>query len=96
MKTRRAPTHPGAIIRRLYLEPLGLSTISVAKALGISRKTISKLLNERGAVTAEMALRLSIAFKTTPQLWLNLQHNYDLWHVQRRAKGLGRIRSFAA
>ena len=96
MKNRRAPTHPGGILKRLYLQPLDLSTIGLAKAVGVSRKTISKLINERGAVTPEMAIRLSIAFKTTPQLWLNLQQNYDLWHAQRKAKGLKNVRRFAA
>src|SRR5208282_4770812 len=88
MKAHRAPTHPGGILKRLYLGPMKLSTIDLAKALGVSRKTISKLVNERGAITPEMALRLSIAFKTTPQLWLNLQQNYDLWRAQTLAKGL--------
>jgi antitoxin HigA-1 len=96
MKAQRAPTHPGGILKRLYLQPLGLSTVDLAKAVGVSRKTISKVVNERGAVTPEMALRLSIAFKTTPQLWLNLQQNYDLWHAQRTAKGLNNIRGYAA
>src|SRR5580704_14750725 len=96
MKQMRAPTHPGGILRRLYLEPMNLSTIELAKAIGVSRKTISQLINERSAVTPELALRFSIAFKTTPQLWLNLQQNYDLWRAQRTAKGLKGIRSFAA
>ena len=96
MKVRRAPTHPGGILRRLYLEPLNVSTVELAKAVGVSRKTISKVINERGAVTPEMALRLAIAFRTTPQLWLNLQQNYDLWHAQRTAKGLKNVRKFAA
>jgi addiction module HigA family antidote len=96
MKARRAPTHPGGILKKLFLLPLSLSATKLAKAIGVSRKTISKLVNQRGAVTPEMALRLSIAFKTTPQLWLNLQHNYDLWHVQRRVKSLKRVRKIAA
>ncbi len=96
MKTERMPSHPGGVLKRIYLEPLELSTIALAAAVGVSRKTISKLVNERGAVTPEMALRLSIAFKTSPQLWLNLQQNYDLWHAQRKAKGLKSIRSIAA
>jgi addiction module HigA family antidote len=95
-KGHRAPTHPGGILGRLYLEPLGLSTVALSKAIGVSRKTISKLVNERGAITPEMALRLSIAFNTTPQLWLNLQQNYDLWSAQRTAKGLKSIKKFAA
>ncbi|MBI4061896.1 MAG: HigA family addiction module antidote protein [Elusimicrobia bacterium] len=77
----RPPTHPGGIIKRHYLEPLSLSVSRAAAALGVSRKTLSKIVNERGAVTPEMALRLSKAFHTTPQLWLNLQQHYDLWHA---------------
>jgi antitoxin HigA-1 len=96
MKKHRAPTHPGGILKRLYLEPLDLSTIALAKAIGVSRKTISKLVNERGAITPEMALRFSLALNTTPRIWLNLQQNYDLWHAQRTAKGLKGIKKFAA
>ncbi|MDE2143578.1 MAG: HigA family addiction module antidote protein [Elusimicrobia bacterium] len=82
MKTRhRPPTHPGGIIKRHHLEPLSLSVSAAAEALGVSRKTLSKIVNERGAVTPDMALRLSKAFHTTPQLWLNLQQRYDLWHA---------------
>ncbi len=77
----RPPTHPGGIIKRLYLEPLSLSVSRAAKALGVSRKTLSKIVNERGSVTPDMALRLSKAFHTTPQVWLNLQQFYDLWHA---------------
>ncbi|MGA3067093.1 MAG: HigA family addiction module antitoxin [Tepidisphaeraceae bacterium] len=96
MKEHRPPTHPGGILKRLYLQPMNLSTVELAKALGVSRKTISKLVNEHSAITPDMALRLSIAFRTTPQLWLNLQQNYDLWRAQRTAKGLKGIRKFAA
>lgn len=96
MKNERMPTHPGGILKRLYLEPRKISTVEFAKAIGVSRKTISKLINERGAITPEMALRLSIAFGTTPQLWLNLQQNYDLWQVRKAAKGLKNVRTFAA
>jgi addiction module HigA family antidote len=53
----------------------------LAKKLKLSRKTVSKILNERGAVTTDVALRLSMALDTTPELWLNLQRNYDLWHT---------------
>ena len=79
------------------MSPLELSTIDLAEAIGVSRKTVSKLINERASVTPEMALRLSLAFKTTtPQLWLKLQQNYDLWHAQRTAKGLKSVRTLAA
>jgi addiction module HigA family antidote len=87
MKIRtRPPTHPGGIIKRLHLEPLGLSVSAAAKALGVSRKTLSKIVNERGAVTPDMALRLARAFHTTPELWLNLQQFHDLWHAERDSK----------
>ena len=61
--------------------PLSLSVTAVAEILGVSRKTVSKIVNERGAVTSDMALRLSRAFDTTPQLWMGLQQNYALWHA---------------
>lgn len=74
----RKPSHPGEILKHLYLEPLGLSVIRLAGVLGVSRKTVSAIVNEHKSVTPEMALRLSQAFSTTPALWLNLQRNYDL------------------
>ncbi len=78
---KRAPTHPGEIIKHHYMIPLSLSVTAVAEILGVSRKTVSKIVNERGAVTSDMALRLSRAFDTTPQLWMGLQQNYALWHA---------------
>jgi len=81
MKNRkRPPAHPGALIKRQYIEPLGLTITGLSEALNISRKTLSKIINERASITTDMALRLSRAFSTTPELWLNLQNNYDLWH----------------
>lgn len=77
----RQPTHPGIIIKEDYLKPLSITIQDMASSLGISRKTLSKIINCRGSVTPDMALRLSRAFETTPELWLNLQKNYDLWHA---------------
>lgn len=82
-RRKRQPSHPGAILKAHHLEPLELSITEAAERLGVSRKTLSKILNERGAVTPEMALRLSRGFGTTPQLWLNLQQSYDLWEAER-------------
>ena len=62
--------------------PLSLTIKDMASNLGISRKTLSKIINERGSITPDMALRLSRAFGTTPDLWMNLQKNYDLWHAE--------------
>ena len=82
MRTRkRPPSHPGSILKLHYLDPSGISVTDLAKNLRLSRKTVSKILNEHGAVTTDVALRLSRAFDTTPELWLNLQRNYDLWHT---------------
>ena len=85
MRTR-SPTHPGGILKRHYLEPLRLTVSELAKSLGVSRKTLSRIVNEHGSITPDMALRLSKAFSTTPQLWLNLQQNYDLWHVSQKSQ----------
>jgi len=85
-KMKRQPTHPGIIIKEDYLEPLSISIKDMALTLGVSRKTLSKIINTRGAVTPDMALRLSRAFNTTPDLWLNLQKNYDLWHAENDSK----------
>lgn len=78
---KRAPAHPGRILRNHYLEPLSITLTDMAGVLGVSRKTMSKIVNERGSITSDMALRLSRAFRTSPELWLNLQNNYDLWHT---------------
>jgi addiction module HigA family antidote len=89
---KRPPTHPGGILKRHYLEPLSLAISQVAVALRVSRKTVSKIVNERVDVTPDMALRLAKAFRTTPELWLNLQRNYDLWHASHDSKAWQRAR----
>ncbi len=66
----RSP-HPGEMIKELCLEPLGLSVSEAAKALGVSRKTLSSIVNGHTGISPEMAIRLSIAFDTTPESWLN-------------------------
>lgn len=78
------PPHPGEVLRKLCLEPLGLSVTEAAKALGVSRKTLSAILNGRAGISPEMAVRLSIAFDTTAESWLNQQVQYDLWQAERR------------
>lgn len=82
------PPHPGEILRDLCLEPLGLSVTNAAKALGVSRKTLSSILNGRAGISPEMAVRLSIAFDTTAESWLNQQVQYDLWVAEKRRKTL--------
>lgn len=89
------PPHPGEILRALCLEPLGLSVTDAAKALGVSRKTLSAVLNGRAGISPEMAVRLSIAFDTSAESWLNQQVQYDLWQAEKRRKSL-RVARLAA
>ena len=77
------PPHPGEILQGLWLDPMGISITAAAQALGVSRKTLSKIINGRGALTPEMAVRLSIAFDTTAESWMNQQVQYDLWQAER-------------
>jgi addiction module HigA family antidote len=92
MRTRkRSPAHPGRILRNHYLEPLSITITELANILVVSRKTASKIANERGSVTSDMALRLSRAFNTSPDLWLNLQKSYDLWHAAHDSKDWQRV-----
>lgn len=86
------PPHPGEILRDLCLEPLALSVTDAAKALGVSRKTLSAVLNGRAGISPEMAVRLSIAFDTTAESWLNQQVQYDLWLAEKRRKSLKVVR----
>lgn len=79
------PPHPGEIIRELCLEPLGLSVTRAAEALGVSRKTLSAILNRRAGISPEMALRLSKAFGTSAESWLNQQVQYDLWLAEQNS-----------
>lgn len=78
------PPHPGEVIRELCLSPLGISVTAAARALGVSRKTLSELLNGKSGVSPEMAIRLSLAFNTTPESWLNQQMQYDLWKARSK------------
>jgi len=91
-KKTRPPTHPGGILKRHYLEPLHLTVSATAKALSISRKTLSEIVNERCAISPDMALRLSKAFRTSPTLWTNLQQAYDLWHASHKSRSWQHVR----
>ena len=86
------PPHPGEILRQLCIEPLGLSVTEAAKGLGVSRKTLSAILNGRAGVSPEMAVRLSLAFGTSSESWLNQQIQYDLWQAEKGRKNLRVLR----
>lgn len=80
------PPHPGEIIRELCLEPLGLTVTRAAQGLGVTRKTLSMLLNGHAGISPEMAVRLSQAFGRSPESWLQLQAQYDLAQVRKSPK----------
>ena len=89
------PPHPGEIIREFCLKPLGLTVTDAAKELGVSRKTLSALLNARSGISPEMSLRLSKVFGRTPEGWLKLQLQNDLWRV-RQNTNLSHLKRFEA
>jgi addiction module HigA family antidote len=91
------PPHPGEFIRQIYLEPYNLSVRALAESLGVSPSTVTRVINGTSAVSPEMALRLAKALGRSPESWLAMQHNYDLWQT-RRAIDLSHVRAieFAA
>ena len=80
------PPHPGGIVRRQCLEPLGLTVTRAADGLGVTRRALSELLNGRTGISVEMAIRLSKAFGSTPETWLGMQVAYDLWQARGCAR----------
>ncbi len=83
--TMHNPPHPGEFIRETYLEPFDLSIRSLAESLGVSPSTLARVVSTRSAVSPEMALRLSKALGRSPESWLAMQHNFDLWQAKRSA-----------
>jgi antitoxin HigA-1 len=79
------PPHPGEHVRHDCLGPLGLTVTKGAEVLGVSRKALSELVNGRSGISPEMAIRLAKAFGGSPDVWLRMQMNYDLWHAQQNA-----------
>jgi addiction module HigA family antidote len=88
------PPHPGEVLREMWLVPIGISITEAAKRLGISRKALSELVNGHTSVSPQMAVRLSVALKTSAKVWMNMQTNYDLWHVEKDRKRL-KVQAFA-
>ncbi len=82
------PPHPGGVVRRQCLDPLGLSVTRAAQGLGVTRQALSDLVNEKAGISVEMAIRLSKAFGSSPETWLGMQMAYDLWQAQPRAEQL--------
>ena len=89
------PPHPGEVLRELCIQPLGLTVTETAESLGVSRKTLSAILNGRAGISPEMAIRLSMAFDTSAESWLNQQMQYDLW-IANRAIGNVKVKRLSA
>jgi addiction module HigA family antidote len=93
---RRRPTHPGAILREDVLPATGLTQGQFAEVLGVSRRTVNEILQERRPVTVDMAHRLSRALSTSPEVWLRLQQDVDIWEAcALNSKAYERIKSVA-
>ncbi|EKE03946.1 MAG: hypothetical protein ACD_20C00125G0002 [uncultured bacterium] len=80
------PPHPGRILKQECLKPLGLSVTEAALKLGITRQTLSEIVNGKTGISPTMALKLAKAFNTTPEFWLNMQQKYDLAQARKTAK----------
>ena len=93
---QKTPLHPGRIIREHHLEPLSISIADLARTLLVSRKTVSKIVNGKSAVSPDMALRLSRALNTSPKLWLGLQMEYDLWRAQGASRAWKQVKQVRA
>ena len=89
------PPHPGEVLKTLCLEPLEVSVTDAARALGVSRKTLSGIVNGRVGISPEMAVRLSLAFDTTAESWLAQQLQYDLWRAEQKRGNL-RVKRLSA
>ncbi len=83
---KRRPTHPGKIIKEEFMMPLELTQTELAKALKTTFRTINEILNEKRSVSPDMALRLARYFRTSPDVWLGLQADYDLFKAKLKSK----------
>lgn len=89
------PPHPGEIIKGLWLDPMGVSITDAARAMGVSRKTLSKIVNGKARVTPEIAVRLSVALGGSAESWLGHQAAYDLWEIEQHGDDLRAVPLFA-
>lgn len=82
-KRTRCPSHPGSLLKEFVVDSLGLSKVEIADHLGISRQHLYDLLNEAKPVTPQMAVRLGKLVGNSPEVWVRLQTDYDLWHAMK-------------
>jgi addiction module HigA family antidote len=93
LKRNLPPTHPGEILREMFIKKHGLTITEVAAGLGVARVNLSAVVNERAGISPELAVKLSEAFGNSASFWINLQKNYELWHAERKVSRKG-IRHF--
>jgi len=88
------PPHPGEFIVATYMEPFGLSCRYLASKLNVAASTLNRVLKKQSGVSPEMALRLSKALGRSPESWLSMQDNYDLWQARKQVK-LGKVKKIS-
>jgi addiction module HigA family antidote len=84
LKKNLAPSHPGEILREMFINELNLTITEVAEGIGIARANLSAIVNERAGISPELAIKLSEAFGNSAQFWINLQKNYELWLAEKK------------
>lgn len=92
---KRKPTHPGEVLSEDIIKPLGLSVTEAARRLGVTRKTLSTLLNGKASLSPEMAVRIAKATDTSPESWLYMQAKLDIWQAARKAPKVQGLRAVA-
>ncbi len=90
---KRKPTHPGEVLREDIIKPLGISVTEAAKCLGVTRKTLSLLLNSKASLSPEMAVRIGKATRTTPESWLYMQAKLDLWTASKKSPKVKQLKA---
>ncbi len=91
----RAPTHPGEVLFEEFLKPLEISQLSFSKHLGWTQAKLNEIVREKRGVSPEAALALADALGTSPDLWLNLQRDYDLWHASKKHRKIKPLKKVA-
>ena len=84
MNSKRRPVHPGNVLKEDVLAPLAMTVTEAAEDLGVSRKALSELINEKSSLSPDMAIRIAKATNTSPESWLNMQSKLDLWTSEQK------------
>lgn len=84
LKRGLAPVHPGEILKEMFIKERNLTITEVAKGLNMARANLSSVINGHLGISPELAVKLSEAFGNTPQFWVNLQNNYELWYAEKK------------